>query len=518
MAIKMRSKYSGTCKTCGGSVNIGQEVFWTPGQKGVSHTLCPDVSIDTDKITAKRLVNIQPPSTRDDFPDLFKHQQEVVNTVEKAGGAVGMYLAFDPGLGKTLSSLAAAEVRGAFPLIVVCPAVVKINWQRETKRWIGREAQILSGKTPGEINKDIVIINYEVLEHWADTLIALEPKGIVLDEIHYVKNKAAARTKAAIKVAEEVDGLRLGLSGTSTPNSVYDLMAPLKILGALDAFGGEKKYINRYCPPVQSPWGVSYKRSRNLKELHENLKAVGYLRRKREDCLDLPEKIISEIPIKVKTQINREFYQPLVDKMASGTLVEAMRVLDETDRDRVYAEFLREREAVGQAKVPDIVNIAKDIDEPLVIMVHHKSVVASLMEKLKARKPAKIVGGMTPKARQQSIDDFQDGKTDVLICSIDAAGIGINLQRGTQMIIGELPFTAAQVEQAESRCHRSGSKNDLTVYRLLALNTTDEMLMGIINKKEAVSAEVEDGESLSPRTYGPVLARKLVSLYKQSNR
>lgn len=494
-------------------VNVGQEVFWTPGSKGVSHVACPDTSVDTARIAVDSLIKLERPGTHPDFPGLFEHQQEVVNTFEKNPDGK-LYLAFDAGLGKTLSSLAAAQVSDSFPLIVVCPSVVKINWQREAERWIGKEAQILSGRTPKDIEKDVVIINYEVLEFWVDTLRDIEPKGIVFDEIHYIKNKTAKRTQAALSVAREVPGLRLGLSGTSTPNSVYDLMAPMEALGMLDAFGGQRKYISRYCPPVQTNWGVSYKRSRNLTELHENLKKVGYVRRKREDCLDLPEKIITELPIKIKTPVNKEFYEPLIKKMRASTIREAERVLKETDEDYVYGEFLREREAVGLAKVNDIVNLCADIDEPLVIMVHHKAVAASLMEKLKKRKPAKIVGGMTPKARQKSIDDFQNGNTDTLICSIDAAGIGINLQRGTQMIIGELPFTSAKLEQAESRCHRAGSKNDLTVYRLIAQDTTDEMLMGIINKKEAVSAEVEDGELMSARTYGPVLARKMVRLYK----
>lgn len=512
-AVKLRSKYPGQCKTCGGNINVGDFVFWTPGKKGASHTQCPDLSLDTTAIKVKTAFSLAEPGESDQFPGLFVHQQEIVNTLRESPNEA-LYLAFDAGLGKTYTSLAAAEASNSFPLIVICPSVVKINWQRETERWIGKEAQILKGRTPYEIDSDVVIINYEVLDAWQDTLIELGAKGLVCDESHKLKNKAAKRTKAALAVAEKIDGMKLLLSGTPTPNSVYDLVAPLKIMGVLDRFGGEKKFVNRYCPPMKTRYGVSHARATNTKELHGNLKAVGFVRRRREDCLDLPEKIRVEIPLDTKVETNIQFYKPFLREMKAGTLKEAKRVLQKGDRDLIYEEFLRERQAVGLAKVPSIVELAESFNEPTVIMVHHKEVVEQLMKKLKSFKPVKLVGGMSAANRQESIDSFQGGKTDLMIASITAAGVGINLQRGTQMIIGELPWTYADLEQAESRCHRAGAKNDLTVHKLMVQNSSDELHDAVISKKWANSAAVEDGESLDSVDPSDAVARKLLWLYR----
>lgn len=512
-AVRLRSKYPGSCKTCGGNISVGDFVFWTPGEKGASHTECPDLSKDTTSIKIKKSVTLQGPGESKEFPGLFVHQQEIVNTLKKSPNEA-LYLAFDAGLGKTYTSLAAAQASDSYPLIVVCPSVVKINWQRETERWIGKEAQILKGRTPYEIESDVVIINYEILDAWKDALVDLGAKGLVCDESHKLKNKKANRTKAALDIADKVEGMKLLLSGTPTPNSVYDLVAPLKIMGVLDHFGGERKFVNRYCPPVQTRYGVSHARATNTKELHENLKAVGFVRRRREDCLDLPEKIRVDLPMDVKVETNVEFYKPFIREMKAGTLAEAKRVLRTGDQDRIYEEFLRERQAVGLAKVAAMVDLAEGFNEPTVIMVHHKEVVSELMKKLKKLRPVRLVGGMTPANRQESIDAFQGGKTDLMIASITAAGVGINLQRGTQMIIGELPYTYADLEQAESRCHRSGSTNDLTVHKLIVQNSSDELMNNIISKKEKNSAAVEDGEVLESNAPNNAVAKKLLHLYR----
>lgn len=488
-------------------------MWWTPGTKGVTHTVCPDPSKDTTRIAVKRILNLEPPTPRDDFPGLFEHQREVVNTVEKNPNAK-LYLAWQPGLGKTLGSIASAQVGNNFPLIIVCPSVVKINWQREVKQWIGKDAQILSGRKPFEITSDVVIINYDVLANWVKPLKALKAKGIVFDECHYIKNPESARTQAAAEISKTVKGMRFMLSGTPTPNSVYDLAAPLDMLDVLKHFGGKRAYIRRYCPPVQTRYGVSYAKARNLKELGENLKNSCFIRRRREDCLDLPEKIRVDLPLAVNIQLDEEFYAPLVAQMERGTLAEAKRVVAMLDRAQIEGQMATERYEAGISKIDDIVELAKDIDEPLVIMVHHKEVVSVLMKKLKKRNPVKLVGGMTPKKRQESIDAFQGGESDLMIASITAAGIGINLQRGTAMIIGELPLTYAEMDQAESRCHRSGATNDLTVYRMVALGTFDEVVVNLIARKEATSAAVEDGEMIETVDTTDILARKVLDFYR----
>lgn len=511
-AIELASKYESDCRNCTGIVKIGDPVFFTPGVKGVVHKQCPDWTGGTPEIDVEALYKLEPPSTRPDFPSLFKHQSEVVNTLEKHPKS-SLYLAWAPGAGKTLGSLASAQVSKNFPLIIVCPSVVKINWQREAKQWIGKDAQILSGQKPYEIDSDVIIINYDILSYWTDALKAVKAKGIVFDEAHYVKNPESKRTQAAREVAKSVDGMRFMLSGTPTPNSVYDLAMPLDMLGVLKHFGGHRRYTKRYCPPIQTRFGVSHAKAYNTKELHRNLVKSCFIRRRREDCLDLPEKIRADVPVTVNVQDDMEFYRPLLAEMKSGTITEARRVLSALPKGDMKNHMAKERAAAGTAKIDAIAELAADIDEPLVIMVHHKEVASELMKKLKKRKPVKLVGGMTAKARQASIDKFQNGETDVIVASLTAAGVGINLFRGTSMILGELPFTYAEIDQAESRCHRSGATNDLTVHRVIAVGTFDEAILNIIGRKEATSAAVEDGLDIEVARSEDIVAQKLVELY-----
>lgn len=516
MSVLIESKFDSSCKACKGKVRRGARVLWTPGQKGVVHQKCPESDVYAAPIKIDAKLQLGDLTKVPGFETLYDHQTEAVNAVKN--GHNRLYLGWEPGLGKSLGSLVSAEIDRAYPLVIVCPAVVKINWQREVKNWLGREAQILSGRKPGEITEDIVIINYDVLPSWESTLIALNPQGLILDEVHYAKNGDSKRTKAARKIAESMDSdaLVFGLSGTPTPNSVYDLVMPLVILDKIKDFGGQRKYINRYCPPFHTAYGVSYSRPRHLDELHDNLKNSCFIRRTKEECLDLPEKIVVDIPVDVKVEDTNEFYRPFLDAMRKVTITEAKRIAAEIPQDSKKGQIMAERSAAGEAKVNSIAELALDTDGPLIVFVHHKEVQRQVFEKIKKKRSATLLsGGMTPRKRQQAIDDFQNGDVDVIVCSITAAGIGINLQRAESVILGELPLTYAETDQAISRAHRSGQRNVLTVSRVIALGTSDEILVNLINKKEAVSAKVEDGREIEVVSANDIIAQRLLDLKRE---
>lgn len=492
----------------------GEFVFWTPGAKGVAHLECPDPSTSVKPIKVDPQYVLGSDAEIPGFPTLFAHQREVVNTV--INGHNKLYLGWEMGVGKSAGALVSAHFDDAFPLIIVCPAIGKINWQREVKMWLGRDSQVLSGRKPYEITSEVVVINYDVLEAWQEALIDFDAKGIIYDESHYIKNPDSARSKAAYKIGRSIGGMKFMLSGTPTPNSVYDLVMPLEILGLIPLFTNKTTFIRRYCPPIMTQYGVSHAKARNLPELHKNLKNACFIRRTKEECLDLPEKIRVDIPVEVSVD-DEEFYAPLLAQMTKGTLTEAKRVVKESLKPaEIKAHIATARAEAGNAKVKSIIELAKSIDDPLVIMVHHKEVQKAIKDGLKSKKPVMLVGGMTEAKRQQAIDDFQGGKTNTIICSITAAGTGINLQRGQAMIMGELPLTYALQDQAESRCHRNGARNALTVHRFVGLGTFDEQLLQIINRKEAISAQVEDGLLVESESTYDIVARKLVDLYNSS--
>lgn len=511
-AITIQNKYPGSCKKCDGKVGVGTYVVWTPGEKGVTHKICPETMGPTSPIKIKKKIELGNFTKVKGFDNLFDHQKEAVNAVK--AGHDRLYLGWEPGLGKTLAALVAAEVKKDYPLIVLCPSVVKINWQRETEHWVGRSAQVLSGRKPYELTGDVIIINYDILSYWQDALIEYGPKGVVIDESHYVKNPDTKRTKAARSITDAADGMIFALSGTPTPNSVYDLVQPLTMLDVIKDFGGPRAYIKRYCPPVQTQWGTSYKRARNLGELHTNLKNTCFIRRTKEECLDLPDLTVVDIPVSVQGGAD-DFYTPLLAQMSSGTLRQAKKAIAAVERSSTKSMIAAERASAGSAKIDSIVELARDINDPLVIMVHHREVQQAVAKALKKTRTVSVLtGGMTDRRRQEAIDDFQGGKSDVIVCSITAAGIGINLQRGQAMILGELPMTYAEIDQAISRCHRSGQKNNLTVYRVIGVDTFDEVLLKVVGKKEVTSARVEDGKEVTATSADDLIAARLLALYQ----
>ena len=115
------------------------------------------------------------------------------------------FLADEQGLGKTIEAIAALEHDGAYPAIVVCPASLKRNWERELRRWVPhRGVELLSGRDGAAAGAEVTIVNYEIVEARLESLRALAPQALVIDESHYCKNTKAKRTKAVARLATAV--------------------------------------------------------------------------------------------------------------------------------------------------------------------------------------------------------------------------------------------------------------------------------------------------------------------------
>ena len=191
------------------------------------------------------------------------------------------FIADEQGLGKTVQALATLELDDAFPAAVVCPASMKLTWERETHIWLpNRTVAVLDGRTgdtwSGDAAKaDIVVFNYDILEAHLAELAARGLRALILDESHYVKNPRARRTKAALELAERLpaDALRLGLTGTPILNRPEELVAQLRVLGRLQDFGSGARLTRRF------------RAAGSDDRLHWNLRAHCYVRRTKKQVL-----------------------------------------------------------------------------------------------------------------------------------------------------------------------------------------------------------------------------------------
>ena len=160
------------------------------------------------------------------------------------------FIADEQGLGKTIEALATLEEDDAFPAVVLCPASLKLNWQREAHKWLPhRKITVLKGTgVAPDDGADITILNYEIVAAHAARLALRQPSALILDESHYVKNPRAKRTAATRKLAFSLqpDALRLALTGTPVMNHPEELIAQLRIIGRLEDFGSGAKFARRF--------------------------------------------------------------------------------------------------------------------------------------------------------------------------------------------------------------------------------------------------------------------------------
>ena len=199
------------------------------------------------------------------------------------------FLADEQGLGKTVEALAALEADDAFPAVVVCPASLKLNWERETAAGC-RTARSRSSRAACAVppTAEITILNYEVVAAHRETLGRMRPRALVVDESHLCKNPQAKRTQAVRRLAETVvpDGLRLALTGTPVLNHAEELISQLRVIGRLEDFGSGARFARQFRGPLTE------------ERLHWHLRRRCFVRRLKSEVLpQLPAKRQVVVPV-----------------------------------------------------------------------------------------------------------------------------------------------------------------------------------------------------------------------------
>ncbi|MEA2220316.1 MAG: SWI/SNF-related matrix-associated actin-dependent regulator of chromatin subfamily A-like protein 1, partial [Solirubrobacteraceae bacterium] len=420
-------------------------------------------------------------------------------------------LADEQGLGKTIEALAALQADGAFPAAVVCPASMKLVWQRECDRWLpGRSVAVVHGRsaqgwTVAADRADVVVCNYDILEAHVERLASRGLRAAVFDESHYCKDPRRKRTKAAIALGERVagDGLRLALTGTPILNRPKDIVAQLLLVGRLADFGSG------------AGLGRRFRGAGALDRLHWNLRAHCYVRRTKADVLpQLPAKRFASVPVELDNAAEYRLAeedviawlrtQPLDLRTLEARVAAALRA-----EQLARLNYLRRLAARGKLRaaiawIEDFVASG----EPLIVFAHHREVQRALV----ARFPwaAHVLGDDDLAARAAAVDDFQrpDGPA-LVVCSMQAASQGITLVRASNVAFLELDWTPARHDQAEDRCHRIGQRDAVTAYYLLAAQTIDEQMASVLRRKRAVIDAVTDGRDVAQTTALDAVVREL---------
>ena len=413
----------------------------------------------------------------------------------------------EPGLGKTLQSIATINLANAFPCLVICPSSLKINWQREWEKFTDKKAMVLTDKVRDTWTffyetgmHQVFIVNYESLKKYfvqrikksvGWTLRDVEFrnsiqlfKSVIIDESHRCKSSSTQQAKFCKGLCSGKEWI-IELTGTPVVNKPKDLVPQLSILNRIDDFGGYKNFVNRYCNGQNE--------ASNLKELNYMLWKNCMFRHEKSLVLtDLPEKIRQVNTCEIT---NRKEYTD-----AERDLIMYLQKYKNADDEKIHKAMLGEvmvrinilRQVSARGKIRDAVEFVKDFRENNQKIILFCSL-HEVVDQLKFHFPTavSVTGRDSQDEKQRAVDKFQnDPKTDIIICSIKAAGVGLTLTASSNVAFIEFPWTYADCTQCEDRAHRIGQKNSVTCYYFLGRKTIDERVYNIIQSKKKIAKAV----------------------------
>jgi SNF2 family DNA or RNA helicase len=455
--------------------------------------------------------------------DLMVHQSQFVESVR--AGHRGFLLADEPGLGKTAQALIAAEIAGAFPLLVVVPNVVKTNWLREVRQWLPKRRPTVVHGDGVELNafSDIFIVNYDILDRHVGWLSKFDFRGMVVDEAHFIKNKDSQRSKHVQAVARTIRArlrhpLLVALTGTPLINQIEDFRMIWQFLGWID----DKKPLGELMAKLEAT-GLTPADPGFFQEARKAVISMGIVRRRKRDvAADIPARRIADIPVELDGEAGRSIVdaeRALVGRLlerydrviaARGASVEGIdddlvrlvcnSEVEETAQDDTGDNVFTLVRKIGQAKAVMAADytaqLARNVGK-VVFFAKHIDVLDQALAHFAAAgiTTTSIRGDQTTSARQAAIDAFtNDDAVQVIVCSLLAAGVGVNLQAASNVVLAELSWTSAEQTQAIDRVHRIGQELPVTAWRILAAQTIDTRIAELIDQKSGLAARALDGE------------------------
>lgn len=390
------------------------------------------------------------------------------------------------------------------PAVVVCPEIGKLYWEEKAKRYFGMRSVVLNGTVPPKrkfIHTDknkLYILNWEILQYWVEFLKQAGVIVLILDEVHYIKERKTQCYKATKRLSKGLPYL-LALGGTPLKSRPSELFNILNLIRP-DKFPSFMKYAFRYCKPVRKPWGLEFNGAVHLDELHINMEAWCSIRALRKDKMNEPPKDRRIIPILISDK--REYHEAensFIKWLSKRSLTRARKA---KKAERLVQMGYLKRLAVTLK----MQNALKWIDRwlekkkgKLVIFAIHKDVIQKLHEKYKG-KCVVVDGTIRGKKRQLAVKTFQtDRKCRVFIGNTKAAGTVIELSKARAVIVIEFDWTPGDLTQCEDRIFKQNSDKSILVYYLVAKDTIEHHLCEILQAKQDVLSETLDGSKKKNR-------------------
>jgi SNF2 family DNA or RNA helicase len=366
---------------------------------------------------------------------------------------------------------------------------------------------------------------------------------MVVDEAHFIKNKASQRSQHVLELSERIR-LRIGrpllmaLTGTPLINDIEDFRAIWQFLGWID----DTKPLGELMESLEET-GLTPADRGFYPAARRCVVDLGIVRRRKIDvAADIPARRIADLPVELDDKASRTIreaerdlarrlvsrYESALATRTSGQVVEGIdhdlvrRVAtwerkDTTDTktdENVFGMMRR----IGQAKAGLAADYASQLARSagkVVFFAKHVDVMDVAEETFTKRgiRFSSIRGGQTPTSRQKQIDAFvNDPDVAIAVCSLTAAGVGLNLQVASNIVLAELSWTDAEQTQAIDRSHRIGQTEPVTAWRIIAAQTIDARIAELIDSKAGLAARALDGSDEELSSSADVQLEALVGL------
>ncbi len=445
--------------------------FWLPKSAIIKTHTIEKVEIDYEKY------NHRPP---------LGHQKEAI---EKLVGSTRFILADDMGLGKTTTTIISALETGYKKILIICPASLKINWMREIENYTDRSVFIAEGKQ-FSTEHDFVIVNYDIIKNFHDPkdlenseIVKGNFELVIIDEAHYIQNPQAQRTKVINSFAKKTKRLWLltGTPMTSRPMNYYNLLNLIESPVAQNWMA----YAIRYCAGYQFKvgnkkiWNVQG--ASNLEELRDRT-SKQVLRRLKENVLDLPDKIITPVYLRLKSKEYESLMGEYFDWYDN-------RKEESQSLTIQFTKLMKVRQVIATEKIKQTIELCENILEQgkkVIIFTNFTQDLQTIYQHF-GKKAVYLDGSCSKIHRQNAVDEFQTNeKVSVFVGNLKAAGVGITLTAAEAVIMNDLSFVPSDHSQAEDRAYRYGQKSNVSVYYPIFENTIEGIIYDILQNKKNV--------------------------------
>lgn len=405
------------------------------------------------------------------------------------------FYALDMGLGKSLISASMSRLMSSRRTVIICPAAVKWNWYRDLVKFGFNELyfSIIDTRKSRNVKAFIerfVIVNYDIVSTYQKELAAGGIDHFIFDECHLLKNHNSQRAKNIKALIDQFPDARITfLSGTPVKNRVNDVFAYLKL--TRHPLGDNyKKFLEEYTIKTSIRGQNKVTGGRNLQELYVKLSNF-MIRRTKEECLDLPEKIF--LRYKYSLEAYRSEYDSVIKELSDAKVVTSLT-----------GSIHSLNKITAMAKVPGIIELAEEIIEhgrKVVIFGGYTDPIEKICEHFK-NACVKVTGSVDSFTRDQNVQRFHNDDTcTVFVGNMQAAGVGINLTNAQDVIFMNFPFTPAELYQAIDRLHRIGQKSSVNVHYTFCEDSIDEYIYDLIMDKEIdINNLIDKGKEVMQRT------------------